>query len=134
MNWPVGPRSILIGLGLCELAIGLAVSVYVLIEMILANSSSQAKPSISRIFYGIIGAGTMLRQGTSSPGCLTVPWAIAAMLSWIMLATSIWWLWLDRSILPLIVGTVMIVGPPAFIILALSMWLWFYFWPPHRLK
>ena len=132
MEWRVWPRTMLVGLGLCELAVGLAAGSYILAEMIRANIPSQAERSLSRFCYGAIVEGAMLRQGTSSPGCLTVPWAVAAVLSWIALAASICWLWRHASVLSLIVGTVVIVGPPAFVVLALSLWLWFYFWPPLR--
>lgn len=130
MEWQVGPRTMLVGLGLCELAIGLAVGGYVLAAMIRANMSSQIEQPLSQLFDGMVGAGAMLRRGTSSPGCLTVPWTVACTLSWMALAASTWWLWLDTSALSLIVGTVVMVGPPAFVALALSLWLWFYFWPP----
>lgn len=124
-------RLLLAWLGLAEWTAALVVGLALLLAMFWAYRPPAAEKSAS-VRRGVAHAWAVLRTGTASPGCLSIPWAAAALVYWVGLAGAIVWTLVGHSTVSLIIGMLLIAGPPVVVVSCAGLWLAFYFWPPLK--
>jgi hypothetical protein len=124
-------RLLVACLGLIEWTTALIAGMAILLAMFWAYWpwSAEKSGSLGRC---AVQVWAVLRGGTASPGCLTIPWVAAALVYWVGLAGAIVLMLVDHSTVLSIIGTLLIAGPPVVIVSCTGLWLVFYFWPPFK--